>query len=53
MEMNLILAKIFWTYDLELVNKDLDWHAESRMHVMWWKPNLMVRFCKREVLTGR
>lgn len=50
MEMNLILAKMFWSCDLELVNKDVDWEGESHMHVMWWKPELKVRFLAREVV---
>lgn len=48
MEMNLILAKIFWRYDLELMDKDLDWEGESQMHIMWWKPELKVRFHERK-----
>ncbi|KAK1477672.1 BCL4p [Colletotrichum tamarilloi] len=47
MEINLILAKMLWQYDLELVDKDLDWEQESQLHVMWWKPALMVRFTHR------
>lgn len=47
MEMNLILAKMLWKYDLELVNPELDWEGQSHMHVMWWKPSLMVRFRER------
>lgn len=50
MEINLILAKMLWKYDLQLVNKDLDWERESLLHVMWWKPALMVRFKERKVL---
>ncbi|KAF2867458.1 cytochrome P450 [Massariosphaeria phaeospora] len=47
MEMNLILAKLLWRYDLELVNKDVDWLGEGKVFVMWWKPRLMVRFHER------
>ncbi|TDZ61725.1 Cytochrome P450 monooxygenase BOT4 [Colletotrichum trifolii] len=43
MEINLILAKMLWKYDLELVNKNLDWEKESQLHVMWWKPALMIK----------
>ncbi|KAI9368157.1 cytochrome P450 [Aspergillus egyptiacus] len=50
MEMNLILAKMLWTYNLELVNKDLDWLKEGKVHVLWWKPKLMIRFHKRQDL---
>ena len=49
MEINLILCKMLWRYDLELVNKDVDWLGESHVHVMWWKPKLMVRFHKRVI----
>ena len=42
-----ILAKIVWKYDWELVNKDLDWEGRSRLHVMWSKPALRVRFHDR------
>jgi hypothetical protein len=48
MEMNLILAKLFWRYDLELMDKDLDWEGQSQMHIMWWKPELKVRFHERK-----
>ena len=42
-EMSLLLAKIFFRYELELVNKNFDLERESHMHVMWWKPSLKVR----------
>lgn len=47
-EMSLMLAKIFYQYDLELVDKDLNWEGQSHMHVMWWKPALHVRFHERK-----
>ena len=47
MEINHILAKILWKYDLKLVNKDLNWEDRSRIYVMWWKPSLMVEFLPR------
>ncbi|KAK0636059.1 cytochrome P450 [Bombardia bombarda] len=47
MEINLILAKLFWKYDLELVDPKLDWEGQSTQHVMWRKPDLMVRFRER------
>ncbi|EXF74211.1 BCL4p [Colletotrichum fioriniae PJ7] len=48
MEINLILAKMLWKYELELVDKELNWEQESQLHVMWWKPALMIRFTQRE-----
>ncbi|KAL6915492.1 hypothetical protein FSST1_006987 [Fusarium sambucinum] len=49
MEMGLILAKMHCEYDLELVDEKLDWLGDSRLHVMWWKPALNVRFKKARV----
>lgn len=48
MEINLILAKLLWRYDLELINTNLDWAGESLLHVMWWKPALIVSFSDRQ-----
>jgi hypothetical protein len=48
MEMNLVMAKMLWTYDLELVNRDIDWLNDGKVHVLWWKPALNIRFHKRQ-----
>ncbi|KAI0534394.1 putative cytochrome P450 [Xylaria digitata] len=42
LEVNLILAKMLWTYDMELINKELDWEGSSHEHVMWSKPDMFV-----------
>ncbi|KAF2003109.1 cytochrome P450 [Amniculicola lignicola CBS 123094] len=34
-QMALQLAKMVYLYDMELVNQDLDWIEESRMHFLW------------------
>ena len=47
MEMSLILAKLFFTFEPNLLDKNLDWEGQSRMHVQWWKPELKVRFTER------
>ncbi|KAL8692049.1 MAG: hypothetical protein Q9218_002835 [Villophora microphyllina] len=47
MEMNLVLAKMLWRYDLQNMSEGLDWEGESHMHVMWWKPELRIRFHER------
>lgn len=44
MEMSLVLAKLLFVFKMELLDKDLDWEGQSRMHVQWWKPELWVRF---------
>lgn len=45
--MTLILSKLLYKYDMELVSKGLDWEGSSHMHVMWWKPEMRVRFLER------
>lgn len=43
-EVNLIMAKLHFAYDLELRDANLDWLQQSHMHVMWRKPAMHVRF---------
>lgn len=47
MELNTILSKMHFVYDLELVDKTVDWQRDSRMATLWIKPELKVRFKKR------
>ncbi|KAI2601919.1 putative cytochrome P450 [Hypoxylon sp. NC1633] len=42
-QMSLVLAKILYSYDMELVDQDLDWESQSRHWVMWWKAPVMIR----------
>ena len=49
MEMSLILAKIIYVYEMELVDKDLDWEGSSSTFVMWWKAVMKVRFQRRNL----
>lgn len=46
--MNLILAKLWWLYDMRLVDESLDWLGGSSAFVMWHKPALKVRFYPRQ-----
>jgi len=47
LEMRIILAKMAWAYDWELVDKDIDWYRDSRMYLLWKKPDMRVRFHRR------
>lgn len=49
LEVRMILAKLHFSYDLELVNKEVDWHRDSKMHTLWNKPKLRVRVARRKV----
>ena len=43
----LLLAKLHFQFDMELLNKALDWEAECHLHVLWWKPALPIRMTNR------
>ncbi|KAF4958367.1 hypothetical protein FGADI_2533 [Fusarium gaditjirri] len=48
MEAGVTMASLVWKYDLGLVNQDLDWLADIRLHLIWEKPKLMVRYYPRD-----
>jgi hypothetical protein len=41
--MRLILAKVLFNFDLELVDKERDWIREQKVFTLWDKGALMVR----------
>ncbi|KAF5861256.1 hypothetical protein ETB97_000448 [Aspergillus alliaceus] len=41
LELRLTLAKLFYRYDLKLVDDELEWHRDVAMHLLWVKPKLM------------
>ena len=43
MEMRIILATLVFSFDLELISKDVDWVRDTKIYFLWTKPNLMVR----------
>lgn len=45
--MSLVLSKMIYTYDFELLDKDLDWEAKSKHYVMWWKAPIHVHATNR------
>lgn len=53
MEMNMIICKILWSFDLELVNKDLDLHRDTRMNSLWESPPLWVKVRERTTILGQ
>lgn len=47
-ELDLILAKLHFTYDIEFLNGDqLDLHRDSWIETLWSKPELRVRVSPR------
>ncbi|KAH6985234.1 putative cytochrome P450 [Ilyonectria destructans] len=47
-EMRLLLAKLVFSFEMKLVNGDLDWDRDTNTSTFWEKPDLMVQFRKRE-----
>ena len=42
--MVIILSRMVWEFDSELVNRDLDWGRDVRSMLLWLMPPLSVRF---------
>ncbi|KAH0432722.1 hypothetical protein CcaCcLH18_06298 [Colletotrichum camelliae] len=52
LESRVILAKMVWKYDWELVTKEIDWNRDIRLYLLWKKPDLKVRFRSRGETIG-
>jgi cytochrome P450 len=44
MEMRIILSKLVWHFDWELINEEVDWDTDAQLQLLWKKPELKVRF---------
>ncbi|KAI0415912.1 cytochrome P450 [Xylaria grammica] len=49
LELRLIMAKVIWKYDLELLDRSIDWHGDSQMQTLWQKPKMRVKVRERTV----
>lgn len=47
-EMRLILGKVLWNFDLELMPESRNWD-DQKIYVLWEKTPLMVRLVAREL----
>ena len=47
MEIRTTLAKLTFKHDLTLLDQDLNWFNDSRMHTLWEKPHLEVKVTPR------
>lgn len=55
MEMRLVLAKMVWRFDLELMNEGENgmrrsWEESLRVAAVWIRPDLWVRYTERNEL---
>ncbi|KAK4220891.1 hypothetical protein QBC38DRAFT_462089 [Podospora fimiseda] len=48
LEMSILLAKLIWKYEFELVDRNLEWDKLARNWFLWVKPDLYVRFRERK-----
>lgn len=42
----LVIAKVFWLFDVEQLSKKLDFDRDFRVYGMWTKPELRVRLVR-------
>ncbi|KAH7026802.1 fusicoccadiene 8-ol C-15 hydroxylase [Macrophomina phaseolina] len=47
-EIRLALARIVWTFDLELMPECRNWHDEMKTWFVWYKSNLQISFKPRD-----
>lgn len=45
--MRLLLAKLVFSFEMKLVDQDLDWDRDTNTSTFWEKPELRVCFQKR------
>lgn len=43
MELRTALAKLHYSYDMELLDETVDWQRDLKMHTLWQKPELIIR----------
>lgn len=41
--MRLILAKVLFNFDLELVDPGFDWMKAQKLYTLWEKPSMMLK----------
>jgi hypothetical protein len=49
MEMAILIAKMVFLGDCELVDDNLDWERDSPAFILWQKPDLWTRVTSRNV----
>jgi cytochrome P450 len=42
-EMRLIIAKVFWNFDLDLCPESKEWMKSQKVFTLWQKPELRVK----------
>ena len=42
-EVRILMAKLTYLFDFEIVDKTLDWTADQECYTLWQKPDLFVK----------
>ena len=48
MQARIVLAKLVWTYDMELLSKEVDWEKECKLFLIYERPEVRVRLRPRK-----
>lgn len=49
LEMRLVLCKLFWNFNFEMVNRDLIWERDQAAYIVWQKPRLILQLTQRKL----
>ncbi|EHK22093.1 uncharacterized protein TRIVIDRAFT_191731 [Trichoderma virens Gv29-8] len=49
LEMRLVLSKLFWNFDFEIINRDLIWERDQTAYIAWQKPQLIFQLTPRRL----
>jgi cytochrome P450 len=47
-EMQMILARVIWNFDIELAESSMSWMETMKIYSLWEKPPLMVKLTARQ-----
>jgi hypothetical protein len=46
-EIKLVLARIIYNFDMELVDKNSDWMRNQKVYIIWRKSELLIKLKER------
>ncbi|KAL6695221.1 cytochrome P450 [Trichoderma pleuroticola] len=49
MELRLVMSKLLWHFDFEIVNRDMIWEKDQTAYIAWQKPQLVLQLTPRNL----
>lgn len=49
MELRLVMSKLLWHFDFEIVNRDMIWEKDQTAYIAWQKPQLVLQLTPRSL----